>query len=136
MTDEDLEAIKARADGATPGPWCAWRNWVRDADGNSAAHGDGYLRSQAIGVSDWWDQAQAERNAAFIAHAREDVPALLRAVERLLPVVRAIAEDACVNSNWDACFWCEAAAGRPHAVTCTWVAARKALDLPAPEIVQ
>lgn len=76
MTDIDLDAIKARAEAATPGPWV--REWAfsthfvvpeaaeRVADGNVARL-----------------KAHQRADAEFIAHAREDVPALLAEVERL-----------------------------------------------------
>ncbi len=62
----DLEAIKRRCEAATPGPWTTLGAVV--ADGSSCLD----------------DRA---RNAEFIAHAREDVPALLEAVERLLSML-------------------------------------------------
>jgi hypothetical protein len=52
LTEERLAAIKARAEAATPGPWTTEQ--VQNTD---------------------WDFARAE--AAFVAHAREDIPWLL-----------------------------------------------------------
>lgn len=72
MTPETLAAIKARCEAATPGPWKAdgcelyvhhSREWVGET-----------LRP---------DDPRAPRDAEFIAHAREDVPALVDALDRL-----------------------------------------------------
>jgi len=63
----DLDAIRARLAAATPGPW--------------TAHPDGLVWSDLPGdpVSGSVEQANAE----LIAHARQDIPALLAEVERL-----------------------------------------------------
>ena len=81
MTDEQLAAIRARCEVATPGPWIighvliepTLHRSVHDADGWMLANCD--LRNRPA--------EQTESNVAFIAHAREDVPALLAEVERL-----------------------------------------------------
>lgn len=73
MSELDLAAIRERAESATPGPWVAIPN-VRPAVVSD--DGDGY----------WTDVADAfeeEADAEFVAHAREDVPALLAEVDRL-----------------------------------------------------
>ena len=81
----DLDAIEARANAATDGPWTlheddgdtfrapAWE--VRPASGEMVAR-----------LRDW-----ASADAEFIAHARTDVPALLAEVRRLRAVVAACA---------------------------------------------
>lgn len=56
----DLDAIRARAEAATEGPWFAW--------------------DRAVG---WNIVITRPEDAAFIAAARTDVPALLAEVERL-----------------------------------------------------
>ena len=84
MTRPDLDAIRARCDAATPGPW---------KTESEQGHGRGVRaiasvawcpvacavgkESQSIG------QRDASRNARFIAHARTDIPALLAYVEEL-----------------------------------------------------
>lgn len=101
----DLEAIRARAERATPGPWIKfdasdsndvpwWWVWQEsklpyyggvfepDSDYTIKSHDDGrlYHVSGAVGVScvtDNKDLEQEEWDAEFIAHAREDIPALL-----------------------------------------------------------
>lgn len=68
----DLDAIKARMEAASPGPWhhgerCVWEVYdVVVSDGDDGTGG-------AIHPGD----------AEFIAHAREDIPALIAEVERL-----------------------------------------------------
>jgi len=71
----DLTAIRARADKATPGPW------TREECGNDTriCGGDEVLFDNEWGSAtgqDWLD-------AAFIAAARTDVPALCDEVESL-----------------------------------------------------
>ena len=71
----DLEAIKARAEAATPGPW-VWEIF-------SSACGSEWV------VSDLTDRVVAScsggwgPDARFIGSAREDVPALVAEIERL-----------------------------------------------------
>ncbi len=91
MTDEELDAIEARANVATPGPW-AWDQ-----------HGD--LRSTTATDPDWWDSettapfvtvivtdtgAYPPRGATaeFIAAARTDVPTLVAEVRRLRALLK------------------------------------------------
>jgi hypothetical protein len=77
MKRKELEAIKARCDAATDGPWKIRRrfDWVvLDPYGDSVISGDDGP-SEAFHL----DLADAE----FIAHAREDVPRLVGEVERL-----------------------------------------------------
>lgn len=81
----DLAPIKARAEAATPGPW-------KD---------DGEIIGPGFGIAQTWDKheddfANAEANSEFIAHARQDIPALVAEVERLRAVIsdREAARDA------------------------------------------
>src|SRR6266704_3005457 len=70
MTDRvDLEAIRTRADAATPGPW---RTWNDGHVGAPAAHIGGIFMPTNCA-----DHAQWMPDATFAAHAREDVPALV-----------------------------------------------------------
>src|SRR5690606_21978359 len=85
MTPEQLAAIRARAEAATPGPW------HDDQDGMV------YSTCQpgcAVVIN---DIDLAVEDAEFIAHAREDIPALVAEVERLqveLARVRPVVEAA------------------------------------------
>jgi len=72
MTSDELQAIKACAERATPGPW----------------HYDSYrtvFRASGPADDDICTVPQRERSAdaVFIALAREDIPHLLAEVERL-----------------------------------------------------
>ena len=82
MSDLDLDAIRARADAATPGPWgfCIPHNrdWPNPDPIFGATPGDEVA----------WTRRNADWN--FIAHAREDIPALLDEVDRLRRACRTI----------------------------------------------
>ena len=83
----DLEAIRGRAEKATPGPWvvqngCSWwRIGTLDRDGAvlcpTKHPRDGQPDLTAGRGEDLQD------NLDFIAHAREDIPALCDEVERV-----------------------------------------------------
>lgn len=112
MADLDLDAIRRRCDAATPGPWF-WNSYSgifstpfvqRDEAFTEAIceteWGDREYRDWP---EEWQDRKSEERSdvahvpphhgdtaigrqaadADFIAHAREDVPALLAEIERL-----------------------------------------------------
>lgn len=76
----DLEAIKARCEAATPGPWLENVSIVHvDAPDETPSR-------DAIVADTHWDGKAFERvrgDAEFIAHARQDVPALVAEVERM-----------------------------------------------------
>lgn len=80
----DLEAIKKRAEAATPGPWDvadkydkeqSWP-WVIAFDGDAEPW---WVAECAIDIT----PTDGVDNAQFIAHARSDVPALVAEVEKL-----------------------------------------------------
>lgn len=73
MTSEELAAIKARAEAATPGPW-------ELASASSGYSNESDVISQDLGVV---AHDVLNNTAVFIAHARTDVPALVAEVERL-----------------------------------------------------
>lgn len=96
----DLDAIEARANAATPGPW----HWEAEDDCRTLVAADLPNVEPLLFFDDGWAQP-CDRE--FVAHAREDVPALVAEV-RLL---RAIAEDA-LQRRWDGytmCMHCYAA---------------------------
>ena len=101
LTETELDAIDERSRAATAGPW-----YVRKLDDDFAAGLVAVSTSPDTGRAERWpDFAAAEmvaatlvqfpnryidcvderwdENAAFIAHAREDVPRLLAEVRRL-----------------------------------------------------
>lgn len=76
-----LEAIRKRADAATAGPWfadegpehgCCWDTSITVHDAHEGPKGQRY-RNAKVAESN-------ETDAAFIAHARTDVPRLLEAL--------------------------------------------------------
>jgi hypothetical protein len=101
MTDVELDEIARRADAATSGPW-----HVRFLDDDYAANLVAVSTTPDTGRGEWWpnfdhativaatliqhphryvDVADArwDENAAFIAHARSDIPRLIAEIRRL-----------------------------------------------------
>ena len=86
MTREQLDAIRARVEAATPGPWLTdscldvYTEQVREIDPDIGIELYKTVYSHHTagpeGTQPWHD-------THFMAHAREDVPALLAEVERL-----------------------------------------------------
>lgn len=68
----DLEPIKAREAAATKGPWWPGPHYKADVESDR-----GTIRANC------WSAPQAIADAAFIAHARTDIPALIAEVEAL-----------------------------------------------------
>lgn len=75
----NLEAIKARCEKATAGPWYGYEERESSAEGHAVSTGPSNLFT--IGISN-----QDANDADFIAHARTDLPALVAEVERLRKV--------------------------------------------------
>lgn len=76
MNQKQLEEIKGRIEKATPGPWKAKKNCA----GSFVVHGEGTDESYFA-----WLCSRGETSADFdfIAHARQDMPALIAEVEQL-----------------------------------------------------
>ncbi|MGW6912517.1 hypothetical protein ACWGB8_01645 [Kitasatospora sp. NPDC054939] len=72
----DLDAIKARADAATPGPWTADSHEIYQGTPDDCLPDPTWI-GETCNV-DLPDHGAA--NARFIAHARVDVPALVAAL--------------------------------------------------------
>ena len=97
MTDEQLTAIRARCEAATPGPWrreggspaCVITQCPpHKIDGQRVfCHLDGSKAGQFLGICfgtpacSYWEQEWADLD--FIAAAREDVTTLLTEIGRL-----------------------------------------------------
>ena len=95
MTEDELREIEERANAATAGPWVqSGETWDGDATGgvwvrlNGGSTDDVY--DGVAFVSRWEDrgkpdhaQSQDFQDAAFIAHARADVPTLVAEIRRL-----------------------------------------------------
>lgn len=106
MTEQELEAIRQRAEQATPGPWF-WDTNRRHRSIMLKAHQNGGtcimdftrwgmhsaqprindnsdLFGGILRTMEEYDKSELDNpNADFIAHARQDIPALLAEVERL-----------------------------------------------------
>jgi len=84
MTDQELEAITAREQRSTLGPWAVKRVqnlYPSDAgDGRTYPAVRGFRCPKAIYERAW---EQVEQDAQFMAGARADVPVLLNEVRRL-----------------------------------------------------
>lgn len=92
---EERDAIRARAEAATDGPW---RTWNDGHVGSPTVHiGGGVMPTPGS------DPAQRMPDAEFIAHARTDVPALLDALDA------AEAEVERLRENRDECHRAEVA---------------------------
>jgi len=104
MTREELDAIRARVEAATKGPW----EIHRYQEGHDLVQADTYVCS-STGVEPWWPEFRynhghtgvvwvlqsrmyrpadgyapwSQRDREFVAHARTDIPKLLDEVERL-----------------------------------------------------
>ena len=78
MTEQERQAIRGRCQSSTPGPWA-----VDTASGGVNVISDHYS-DECVGIcgnAKNWQLLKGD--AEFIAHARQDVPALLAEVERL-----------------------------------------------------
>lgn len=79
----NLDEIKARAEKATPGPWEVDYNepFSSDIVGIFQEEQERYIVK--LEEQDETDYPTTRDDADFIAHAREDIPALIAEVERL-----------------------------------------------------
>jgi len=112
LSEEELAAIQARADAATKGPWTAYHRCSGCTGEDDECCGIG---PEITGPPNRVNKGQFERgaDASFIAHAREDVPALLAEVRYLRRRLKP-AEDALTHY------------GPPHNTSvCTCVLCRK-----------
>lgn len=78
MTDTELTAIERRAQAATPGPWM----WTYDGSSDWSVGPEPDTQGQAVANCHRY-RAPFNHDAVFIAHAREDVPALVAEVRKL-----------------------------------------------------
>lgn len=98
----DIAAIKARAAEATEGPW-DWRGkngqlWSKNADGLLIHPILMPIHEYECGV----DIDARDENMEFIAHARQDVPALIAALEEseAARVKAEMERDALAKDHW------------------------------------
>lgn len=74
----DLNKIKARTTAATPGPW----EKIESHLGKKEPYYGVYTWDKKS-ITGWGRVCQPGNDAAFIAHARVDIPALVAEVDRL-----------------------------------------------------
>lgn len=82
LGEEELLAIESRANAATPGPWCHREQFIEAGNDSGQLLGVTMQR-----MEDGLDQLPGVDNAAFIAHARTDVPRLIAEIRRLQALV-------------------------------------------------
>jgi hypothetical protein len=84
LTSSELDAIEARANAATPGPWERGAT-LRERDGKVTTFSEEASVYPPLGEAGPVAVATVAEydNASFIAHARQDVPALVAEVRRL-----------------------------------------------------
>ena len=75
MTIPELEAIKERVSRATEGPWLGFAGVIRAGEG-------------LVGVNDSKFHEHGTENGLFIAHARTDIPRLIKALEMAIHVLQ------------------------------------------------
>ncbi len=73
-SDAELDAMQARADAATQGPW---RSWVEGRDHTS---GDSFIQTAG---EDIYLTGATDADQDFIAAARQDIPRLLAEIRAL-----------------------------------------------------
>ena len=90
----DLKAIEKRYSRATEGPWAIWHDLdhqgfktVGDAQSYAEVVSDGFTEE-----SNPTAHVYTDADAEFIAHAREDVPALVARVRELEAAVERVRE--------------------------------------------
>lgn len=103
LTEADLDAIIARVDAAPPGPWAVdLSGWAVTGPGlNICALHDG--RDSTTWPWDGPSTGQGPEAAAFIAHARTDVPLLIACIAEVMEV---LADLACTNCGDRQCMRC------------------------------
>jgi hypothetical protein len=80
LTDEDLRAIRARAEAATPGPWTVEHEMKYDVNESTAYLSELHLVGKKETVKIYCGPGHAAPQVydlVFLAHARADIPALL-----------------------------------------------------------
>jgi hypothetical protein len=78
-----LNEVKKRYESATPGPWISF------IEGRDHTSGDSVIvRGEEGSRTDLYLTGATAADQDFIAHAREDIPLLLREIERLYIILR------------------------------------------------
>jgi hypothetical protein len=87
LTQEQLEAIRQRAENATPGPWeVGWGDVITkhpDCQNVSQWYGGHSNAICSLNDGEYIMNSNEDNDAAFIANARTDIPALLDHIAEL-----------------------------------------------------
>jgi hypothetical protein len=83
LSDDDLDSMMSRARAALTGPW--WASWEgRDHESGDSFIGTGVDGARGVDICVTTDDGPAgQADLDIIAHARQDVPALVTEVRRL-----------------------------------------------------
>ena len=82
MTDEELEQILARCNATSKGIWTSYIEGRDHESGSSFIMvGQGKDRGKDIDL-----YGVTEQDQDFIAHAKQDIPRLIREIKRLKPI--------------------------------------------------
>lgn len=84
MRKPNLNAIRRRVAAASPGPW---RVGSQDPKHGDVLHAHELVISHQHGIVELEPHRNGAADTAFIAHARQDIPALLAEVERLRSLI-------------------------------------------------
>ncbi|MCA1372419.1 MULTISPECIES: hypothetical protein [unclassified Bradyrhizobium] len=79
LTADEIEAIKARCEQATAGPW---KSFIETRENIS---GSDFIQTEG---EDIYLTGATEADQDFIAHARQDIPRLIAEIERLRTIDR------------------------------------------------
>ncbi len=78
LSKEYLEEVRRRCEAATPGPWISY------VEGRDHTSGDSVIvRGPEGSEEDLYVIGGTAADQDFIAHARQDIPLLLKEIERL-----------------------------------------------------
>lgn len=78
LSKEYLEEVRRRCEAATPGPWISY------VEGRDHTSGDSVIvRGPEGSEEDLYVIGGTAADQDFIAHARQDIPLLLKKIERL-----------------------------------------------------
>jgi hypothetical protein len=141
LSEHDLQVIERRVAAASDGPWWVDLAWERRTGrGREHQPPDQWADVHGVRAPDWPIQPDEDwhrprqiietdsgyyppdlEDAAFIAGARQDVPALLAEVRRLQGLIKAVEWDG--YNGIDCCPWCmepspDALGRGGHAPTC------------------